>query len=391
MNAYGRNLLVLSLLFLVNSLAIDVISPIWPVFINAIGASMTELGVVFSISTAMGALMQIPSGWLADKYGGRRLHILGQVLHIIPPLMYTYAGTWVHLIPWVALSGLASGLLIPIRTTIIADVSSSQTMASAYSWTNIAMLAGSTAAPFIGGLIADTLGILVPFFTRFMLSFAILPLVLLLRETRKPPPSPEEAPQNVSSPPISGYQATLVWLSLVNIIQGIGMGVTGPITPIFVTANFQVDYTFLGILYAIGFGVASIIVQIPGAKCSSRFDRRKVMAVTFVASAPFFLLFAYARNPLELVVFMFLSYVILNLHWPAYQSYLMDATPSAKWGFVNGISMTTFWVGVVMGNAASGVLWDRFGMLAPFYVSGVALAISAFPLIPLKEHRARDR
>jgi MFS family permease len=353
MNAYGRNLLVLSLLFLVNALAIDIISPIWPVFINSLGASMTELGLVFSMSTAMGALMQIPSGLLSDKYGGKRLHVLGQVLHIIPPLMYIFASNWVHLIPWVALSGLASGLLIPIRMTIIADVSSSKTMASAYSWTNIAMLTGSTAAPFIGGLIADTLGILVPFVTRFMLSFTVLPLALLLRETRKLPRDSVKTSQNQDLPISSGYKSTLVCISLVNIIQGVGMGATGPIIPIFVTTNFQVDYTFLGILYAIGFGVASIIVQIPGAKCSSRFDRRKVMFVTFVASAPFFLLFAYSRSPLELVIFMFLSSVILNLHWPAYQSYLMDATPSRKWGFVNGISMTTFFVGLVMGNAAS--------------------------------------
>lgn len=62
------------------------------------------------------------------------------------------------------LSGLATGLYLPIRWAIVADVSSSETMAKAYSWTNIAWLVGSTGAPLVGGIIADSLGIRFPFF-----------------------------------------------------------------------------------------------------------------------------------------------------------------------------------------------------------------------------------
>jgi MFS family permease len=141
-------------------------------------------------------------------------------------------------------------------------------------------------------------------------------------------------------------------------------------------------------MYAIGFGVASILVQIPGAKCSDRFDRRKVMFVTFVASSPFLLSMAYAHTMLELILLMFLSNVILNLHWSAYQTLMMDVTPSAKWGLVNGIAATTWWIGMMVGNALSGVLWDRWGILVPFYVSSFAMVVSALPLLWLKEAKA---
>lgn len=382
-------MLILSILFLVNSLAIELITPIWPIYINFLGASMTELGLVFASSTAISAVMQILSGWLSDKYGRRRLHILGTSIAIISPLMYALANAWTDLIPWIALSGFATGLYLPIRGAIIADVSSRKTMASAYSWTNIAWLIGSTIAPFIGGLVADTLGILFPFFTCFILRFAVLPLALVLHESKRKPQKTGINNQNQDPTVINNYLSTLIWISLVNVIQGIGMGVTGPIIPVFVMTNFQVDYTFIGILYAIGFGVASIIVQTPGAKCSNRFDRRKIMFVTFVASAPFFLLFAYSRSTMELILFMFLSNVILNLHWSAYQTYLMDATPSSRWGLVNGISATTFFIGIVMGNAISGILWDFYGWMVPFYVSSLAIGLSALPLLLLKESRAK--
>jgi MFS family permease len=386
---YGRDILILSAIFLVSSLAIDLISPIWPIYIkSSLGASMTELGLVFSIGNAIAALMQIPGGFLSDKYGRRRLHILGTLIATFPPLMYALAGNWLDLVPWVMLSGFATGLYVPIRWAIIADVSSTETMASAYSWTNISWLIGSTAAPFIGGIVADSFGIQFPFIACFLLRLAVFPLTLLMQETRRNRQAKPVDHKNEKIELTNRHLSVLVLFSLINILQGLGIGVTGPVIPVFVISNFSVEYTFIGILFAIGFGVASIIVQIPGAKCSDLFDRRKVMLVTFVASSPFFLLFAYAQNMLELIVLMFVSNAVLNLSWSAFQTLIMDATPSSKWGLVNGVSATTFWVGIMSGNALSGILWDSWGMLAPFYASSIATGISALPVLLLKETRA---
>ncbi len=389
---YGRDILMLSAIFLVSSLAIDLISPIWPIYIkSSLGASMTELGLVFSLSNAVAALMQIPSGFLSDKYGRKRLHILGTLIAVLPPLMYALAGNWIDLVPWVMLSGFATGLYLPIRWAIVADVSSTETMASAYSWTNIAWLVGSTVAPFIGGIAADSFDIRFPFFVCFMLRFAVFPLSLLVQETRRKPRAQPEEVENEKVELGNNYLSIIVLFSLINVIQGIGIGATGPVIPIFAISKFHVEYTFIGIMYAIGFGVASIMVQVPGAKCSDIFDRRKVMFVTFVASSPFFLLMAYSRNMIELIVLMFVSNAILNIHWSAYQTLMMDATPSSKWGLVNGVAATTWWVGMMSGNALSGILWDNWGVWAPFVVSSLTIGLSASPLLWLKETRVRSK
>jgi len=390
-NIYGRDILILSAIFLVSSLAIDLVSPIWPIYVrSSLGASMTELGLVFSLGNAVAALVQIPSGFLSDRYGRKRLHILGTLFAAFPPLMYALANNWLDLLPWVMLSGLATGLYLPIRWAIIADVSSPKTMASAYSWTNVSWLVGSTVAPFIGGIAADLFGIRFPFLVCFMLRFAVFPLTILMQETRRKPQVKAMDDKNDKVELSNRYLSIVVLFSLINIIQGLGIGVTGPLIPVFVILNFHVEYTFIGILYAIGFGVASIIVQIPGAKCSNLFDRRKVMFITFVVSSPFFLLFAYSRNMLELIILMFVSNAILNLSWSAYQTLLMDSSPPSRWGFINGISATTFWIGMMSGNAISGILWDSWGMLAPFYASAFTIGLSALPLLLLKETRVKQ-
>jgi len=387
---YGRDILILSMVFLVSSLAIDLINPIWPIYIkSSLGASMTELGFVFSASNAVAAAMQILSGFLSDKYGRKRLHVLGTLLAAFPPLIYALANNWLDLVPWVMLSGFATGLYLPVRWAIIADVSSTENMASAYSWTNISWLVGSTVAPFIGGIAADIYGIRFPFFVCFILRLAVFPFTLLIRETRRKPEVSIDY-KNEEAAVIDKYRSTMVLFSLINIIQGLGIGVTGPVVAVFVLSKFDVDYTFIGILFAIGFGVASIIVQIPGSKCSDLFNRRKVMFITFAASSPFFLWFAYSRNILELIVFMFLSNATLNLSWSAFQTLMMDTTPSSKWGLVNGISAMTFWIGLLVGNALSGILWDSWGMLTPFYASSFMIGLSALLPLLLKETKGKS-
>ncbi len=387
---YGRNILILSIIFVMSSLAVDLITPIWPIYIrSSLGASMTELGFVFSASNAVAAVMQILSGFLSDKYGRKRLHVIGTLLAVFPPLMYAFASNWIDLVPWVMLAGFAMGLYLPIRWVIVADVSSTKTMASAYSWINISWLVGATVAPFVGGIVADLFGIRFPFFIGFMLRLAVVPLTFLIQETRKKPQVKGMNHENKQVDMIDKYLLTVVLFSLINIIQGLGIGVTQPAIPVFVVSNFQVDFAFVGILYAIGFGFASLIVQIPGGKCSDLFDRRKVMFVTFIASSPFFLLFAFSRSTLELIVFMFLSRAILNLSWSPFQTLMMDATPSSKWGLINGISASTFWIGLLIGNALSGILWDSWGMLAPFYVSSFAIGLSALLPLMLKETKGK--
>jgi len=390
--SYGRNILILSIVFLVSSLALNLIGPIWPIYIkSSLGASMTELGFVFSLSNAVAAVMQILSGFLSDKYGRKRLHALGTLLAAFPPLMYALANNWIDLVPWVMLSGLATGLYIPLRWAIVADESSNKTMASAYSWTNISWLVGSTVAPFVGGIVADSFGIRFPFFACFALILAVFPLTLLMQETRRKPQVKALDYQNKQAEVTDGYLFAVVVFSLINIVQGLGIGVTAPVIPVFVQGSFHAEYAFIGILYAIGFGFASIVVQIPAGKCSDIFDRRKVMFATFLMSSPFFLLFAFSRSTLELIVFMFLSNAILNASWPAFQTLMMEATPSAKWGLVNGVSATTFWIGLMIGNALSGILWDGWGVYAPFYASAFAIGLSSILPLPLKETRVKVR
>ena len=382
--AYGRNILLLSVIFALSSLATNLITPLWPIYVRSLGASMSEVGYVFSISYAIAAVLQIPSGMISDKYGRKKLHIVGTLVGVFPPLLYTVAKSWSDLIPWVILAGISMGLYAPIRWSIVADDSTVQTRAMAYSWTNVAWLLGPTVAPLLGGVMADVYGIQTPFLWCFALTGLTFPLTLLLPETRGKS-SFNLAHTTVDEPNSPTLLSVILIFTLINVIQGIGIGIFSPITPNFVQKRFSLDLTLVGLLYAVGFGLGSVVVQVPGGRWAGRYSRKKILITTFALSAPFFSVFALSQNIIELFVFIFLLNVILNFSWPAFQALLMDLTPPASWGLMNGISATTFWAGMTMGSAASGILWDTFGMFIPYHVSALAIFLSAVPALFLKE------
>jgi len=386
--AFRRNILLLCAIFMLSSLATNLIGPFLSLYIVSLGASVTELGLVIAISDAVTAVLLIPSGTLSDKYGRKKLHALGTFLVIFPPLLYTFAVHWLQVVPWIILSGAALGLYMPIRWSIPADVSTVEKLATAYSWTNVALLTGSTLGPLLGGLIAEAFDIKTPFLVCFSLLCIAFLLTLALQETGKKK-EPFQTIQQIDEPPRAmRFSAVIALFSLINILQGAGVGLFFTPLSVFVVQRFSVSDALVGFLYAVGFGLASTVVQLPGAKLANRYDRKRLMLVTFVVSAPFYGLFALSSGLVELFLFMFLSNALLNLCWPAFQALMMELTPSAKWGLMNGIAGTTFWVGLMVGSAASGILWDSFYMFVPFYVSAVVFFLAVVPALFLKETRS---
>ena len=146
---------------------------------------MVELGFVFGISNGMAAILQIITGFMSDRYGRRRLHIIGTFLTIFPPLLYALAVSWYDLIPGVILSGAATSFYTPVRWSIVSDVSTPENRARAYSRVNVAYYLGFIIGPVLGGLVADIYGMRIPLFLSALFSAFCFIFVFCLRETRR--------------------------------------------------------------------------------------------------------------------------------------------------------------------------------------------------------------
>ena len=130
---------------------------IWPLYIRALGADPTEVGVVFSVLFFVAALTPLPGGILADKYDRKKLIILGWLLWIPVPLMFSVAEHWTHMLPGAALYGIM--LSGPATSAYIATIARKGKMTQTFTLISVAWWLGYIFSPAIGGYLSTTVGI----------------------------------------------------------------------------------------------------------------------------------------------------------------------------------------------------------------------------------------
>ena len=115
---------VIGLLIFLNTLIVYFarvcISVVAPDMMNELHWDMSVMGLTMSMFGVGYIITQVPGGWIADKYGGRRILGAGSVLWSLCTLLTPFAVT-PTLMYWIrGLLGLAEGVNFPAETSVLA-------------------------------------------------------------------------------------------------------------------------------------------------------------------------------------------------------------------------------------------------------------------------------
>ena len=127
-------------------------NPVLPYLVKSLGAGDQVLGIISSISPFAGIVFSFPVGVLADKLGKKLLLVISAFVFLLAPLMYLLVTNAWYLIPVRFFHGMATAILGPIASTIIAEAydKNKGEKLGVYSSTT---LIGRTLAPLAGGAI----------------------------------------------------------------------------------------------------------------------------------------------------------------------------------------------------------------------------------------------
>jgi MFS family permease len=81
------------------------------IYILRLGATPFQLGLVDSVGGVAGTVIALPTGWLADRYGIRKMFLLAMPFMALSSLLFAMAFDWTATIPAVFLTLLATQML----------------------------------------------------------------------------------------------------------------------------------------------------------------------------------------------------------------------------------------------------------------------------------------
>lgn len=391
----------------------DIFASMGPVVLAFLSASIlpmsnTQIGLAVSLAQFMGAITQPGFGWLADKTGGRWIGSIGLAFHVgMITLSFAIAAVtqnyWLMFIPYV-IAAIGSGALHPVGSLHAAEADKER------SGTNVALFfmmgqTGLALGPTIAGVLLDAANpnILGRFadlanLTYFGYQDNVLPIILLVvvslpgillmmtsipSKREQPQPDPEKRKTEDLNGKAEFPVMAFVILGVMVLLRGLGQPGSVAFIPVLFEQKGWEPSAYGAITSS--FWIASAISGVLFGRLADHYDRRKVMMLSMLASAPaFFLLPAFDG------VFAFVLAVLAGGLSGGSHSIIVvlaqDLIPMRK-GFASGAILGFIFGTGAIGSFIIGAVSDQIGLATTFQI--VAFLIASAGILSLFLPRQR--
>jgi len=355
-------------------------------------ATTAFIGVLVSVSSLAMISGSFVGGFLADRVG-KKLTI-GLACVVLAPSLFVYSVVasvfLVVLVYFVHM--FAMSLFQPAFTAFVADLSRLSSRGKAFGGFNLFWMISTVPAPLIGGVLVDGVGLRFP----FMIGSAVA-VVGLVASFGLVSVSGRAVPlREVSGNEASGKApiplARVLWLfGAIAFLTGFANGLGGPLIRDFPIYKLGVDATQLGLIFSLGSGLATALVQVPGGFLADKFGRKPLTLVSLLG-AVFVVGLAFTGSVYEFILVSVGLFAFGNLGSPAYQAWLMelvvDARRAKAWAFMNAV----MGAGSFFGPFVSTWLWQTQTWIAvPFIVAAVPWILQIPPILKLMETKTREK
>ena len=371
-----RTLVILLLALFIAVLGVGIIAPIIPIYATDLGATGVTLGLMIAAFSISRTALQPVVGSQSDRHGRKRFLVAGLSIYAVMGLTYTLATSVEHLILIRLFHGVGSAMIVPIAMAYIGDLTPKGQEGKYMGMLNIALFAGISGGPILGGVFRDTTGINPAFYTMSALTAASLVLILTLLP-------PQRSDRQIQSSP--GLLTTLrrmlrnnrvVGMLLPRIGSMIVMIPTMGFLPILMDTSMGATGVEIGIVIAAR-TIVTAGLQFPFGKLADRYNKViLILTGCLVISAGVFLM-PFAADFLQLVWLSVLIGIGEALIWPTLGAIAVEEGHQYGQGSMMGVFNMAMSLGVLIGSLAAGSLMDLVGLEYAFYVTAIILTASA--------------
>ena len=321
--------------------------PYLPLYIEILGGSPADIGVVNFASAIAGLFLYPLGGYIADKEGRVRLVAITTFLYAFSFIPFAYAPNWQTL----AVASFFQNLVLfyaPILTVLQADSIPAGMRTQGFAIAVSIPGALGIVSPLLGGWLVDYMGIADAMHLTYMIGFGAGILVAFLRmykleETLDPAMAEKIDYRHIWRLLKESYQSfieTLKWmpneikvLAVMQMMQFFFNGLAGAFYIVYATSLVGISATSWGMTSAIQGGIR-LLIATPAGRLMDKIGRRRLL-IPFMALTPFYpLVFLIVQNFTQLALLVVVMAIGNAFLMPGFQSLLADNTPRERRGRV---------------------------------------------------------
>ncbi|MGP6149510.1 MFS transporter [Priestia flexa] len=354
-------------------MGIGVVDPILPEIAAQIGASHWQVEMLFTSYLLMMAIMMIPAGILASRFGDKRLMVTGLIIVTIFAALCGLSNNIPQLSIFRAGWGLGNSFFFATAMTLLIALSGE--VKQAVGMYEAAIGLGMAGGPLVGGVLGSSSWRL-PFIGTSILIF--IAFILVLTIVKQPGSSrPRKA---------AGFKDIIQLYKCKPFTQGAlsgmlyyyGFFTVLAYTPLILPISaLQIGFVFFGWGLCLAYGSAIL-----AHKLEMKYPPKQVLHISLIIFAVILALLFVTDNTALRIILVMASGLVSGLNNALFTSYVMEVSPYER-GITSGGYNFLRWLGAAFAPLLSGVIGHAIAPQAPFLVAA-SIAVVAFVIMKVK-------
>jgi len=354
-------------------LGVGIVGPILPLYAAAFTVSYSLVGMVISSFGLARAFVDVPAGWLTDRWGRKPLILIGMAIFGVAALLAAFAGNIYHLILSRFVQGIGAALLTTAAMALVSDIAPPSRRGTYMSYYQGSFFLGTTFGPAIGGFLAEIGGFQIPFFALAGLSLAGVIFAHIMISESLPRAKQSEFSftelGNALKGMLSNRKMLVLGYSAASLfILTAGIRLTA--IPLYGERIAMLSPAEIGIVLSVA-AFSSFITLTWSGSMVDKYGAKPLLVGAFLMAAVSSYAFILCADLLAMSLVAVVLGFGAGMANPAQASAVIGEADPKHRGLTLGGYRVFGDIGVILGPLIAGALSDHFGLLMPFV--GIAL------------------
>ena len=357
-----------------------------PIYLTELGASITQVGLIFTLTSVVVLILQIFGGWVSDSIGRLRSIAIGSVGGIFGFVAVLLAPTWQWMLAALCVLQFPYALVGPSFGAFIAENSTTENRGKVYGVTDTIFQITGVIGPPVGGLLVGRYG----FKMMFLVSGSLYALAAILRiwMASTVRTTTEANPRKLSTSSLKTSVKTmfgmilgggvLTWIFVTDGVRDTAFRLSGELQPLYLEQVAGISVEQIGILGSI-FSIAMMFTPILSGKMVDKYGERVPISLGFLLVFFAFMIFLQVSNFVGFAITWIVFGIGVGLLSPAYQSLISKVVPQKMLGTFSGLFRSSLGLISLPAPYIGARLWETYSPKVPFVITSIAALITIIP------------
>jgi MFS family permease len=363
--------------------------PILPLYLQELNATVSQVGLFFTLSRVIPLALQIVGGYISDSLGRLRAIAIGSVASVFAYAALFLAPTWQWVLVSAAFSAITFSLIAPSFDAFIAEHSEEHNRARVFAISQTIFGIVAVVGPVLGGWLVDVRGY------KFMILIAALfylaATVIRIFMAREASKGTESKPKRLSYGGLKTNLGAMIalltaggvvtWILITDGVRDMSFNLSFDLLPIYMRDFFAMTTTQIGWVNSI-FGLFMMLIMYPAGILSDKKGERVGISLGFFLMFVSISMLALlpARGFWAAAAGWAIAGTGVGLLTPPYQSLISKAVPRRLRGVAYGFFGTSVGLLSLPAPYIGAMLWDNYDPRLPFAITAVICLLTIIPV-----------